>query len=199
MAIEESTPKAASSARRWRSCARRWRQSGRSRARCRRIGHARGCCDDRGHVPVAHRPRGDELRGQKKVFFLAAEPLTDKITWQNGNKYVPLACHDLHAGCNADAPLRLARRRNAGAGLSEFRVWPVGGEISKRSEEGAARCRVSSPSRRRRSARSTPVRGSRDQAIDDAKPDAIFNVLFGGDLAKFVREGNTRGVFQDRS
>ena len=28
------------------------------------------------------------------------------------------------------------------------------------------------------------------QAIDDAKPDAIFNVLFGADLAKFVREGN---------
>src|SRR6476660_1208711 len=25
--------------------------------------------------------------GQKKVFFLAAEPLTDKITWQDGNKY----------------------------------------------------------------------------------------------------------------
>src|SRR5450432_1618752 len=25
--------------------------------------------------------------GQKKVFFLAAEPLSDKITWLNGNKY----------------------------------------------------------------------------------------------------------------
>ncbi|HWC92147.1 MAG TPA: ABC transporter substrate-binding protein, partial [Pseudolabrys sp.] len=25
--------------------------------------------------------------GQKKVVFLAAEPLTDKITWENGNKY----------------------------------------------------------------------------------------------------------------
>ena len=37
------------------------------------------------------------------------------------------------------------------------------------------------------------------QAIDDAKPDAIFNVLFGADLAKFVREGNTRGVFKDRT
>src|SRR6266513_302199 len=24
---------------------------------------------------------------QKKVFFLAAEPLTDKITWQSGNRY----------------------------------------------------------------------------------------------------------------
>jgi branched-chain amino acid transport system substrate-binding protein len=37
------------------------------------------------------------------------------------------------------------------------------------------------------------------QAIDDAKPDAIFNVLFGADLTKFVREGNTRGVFKNRT
>src|SRR6266446_3857295 len=28
-----------------------------------------------------------EFAGKKQVFFLAAEPLTDKITWQNGNKY----------------------------------------------------------------------------------------------------------------
>src|SRR5438477_3498690 len=28
-----------------------------------------------------------EFAGKNKVFFLAAEPLTDKITWQNGNKY----------------------------------------------------------------------------------------------------------------
>jgi branched-chain amino acid transport system substrate-binding protein len=34
--------------------------------------------------------------------------------------------------------------------------------------------------------------------IADAKPDAIFNVLFGADLAKFVREGKTRGLFKDR-
>src|SRR5579871_896095 len=26
-----------------------------------------------------------EFAGKKKVFFLAAEPLTDKITWQDGN------------------------------------------------------------------------------------------------------------------
>jgi len=31
-----------------------------------------------------------------------------------------------------------------------------------------------------------------------AKPDAIFSALFGPDLAKFVREGNTRGLFRDR-
>jgi branched-chain amino acid transport system substrate-binding protein len=40
--------------------------------------------------------------------------------------------------------------------------------------------------------------GSVAQALADAKPDAIFNVLFATDLAKFVREGNTRGLFQGR-
>ena len=33
-------------------------------------------------------------------------------------------------------------------------------------------------------------------AIAGAKPDAIFSSLFGPDLAKFVREGNTRGLFK---
>src|SRR5580704_16530109 len=28
-----------------------------------------------------------EFAGKKQVFFLAAEPLTDKITWQDGNRY----------------------------------------------------------------------------------------------------------------
>jgi branched-chain amino acid transport system substrate-binding protein len=41
--------------------------------------------------------------------------------------------------------------------------------------------------------------GSVVQALADAKPDAIFNVLFGADLSKFVREGNTRGLFKDRA
>jgi len=41
--------------------------------------------------------------------------------------------------------------------------------------------------------------GAVAQAVDDAKPDAIFNVLFGPDLTKFVREGNTRGTFKNRT
>jgi branched-chain amino acid transport system substrate-binding protein len=40
--------------------------------------------------------------------------------------------------------------------------------------------------------------GSVVQALADAKPDAIFNVLFGADLIKFAREGNTRGLFKGR-
>src|SRR6185437_2560514 len=41
--------------------------------------------------------------------------------------------------------------------------------------------------------------GAVTQAIADAKPDAIFNVLFAADLGKFVREGNTRGLFKNVS
>src|SRR5438270_5829250 len=36
------------------------------------------------------------------------------------------------------------------------------------------------------------------QAIADAKPDAIVSSLFAADLAKFVREGELRGLFRDR-
>ena len=37
------------------------------------------------------------------------------------------------------------------------------------------------------------------QALAAAKPEAILNVTFGADLVKFVREGNTRGLFKDRA
>jgi branched-chain amino acid transport system substrate-binding protein len=40
--------------------------------------------------------------------------------------------------------------------------------------------------------------GAVAQALADVKPDAIFNVLFAADLTKFVREGNTRGLFDGR-
>jgi branched-chain amino acid transport system substrate-binding protein len=36
-------------------------------------------------------------------------------------------------------------------------------------------------------------------ALGQARPDGIFNVLFGADLTAFVREGNTRGLFERRT
>ncbi len=40
--------------------------------------------------------------------------------------------------------------------------------------------------------------GATVQALADAKPEAIFNVTFGPDLTNFVRQGNTRGLFDGR-
>ena len=41
--------------------------------------------------------------------------------------------------------------------------------------------------------------GATVAALEEARPDAIYNVTFGGDLTKFVRQGNTRGLFDKRS
>ena len=40
--------------------------------------------------------------------------------------------------------------------------------------------------------------GAEIQALKRAKPEAIFNVTFGSDLAKFVREGKLRGFFKGK-
>jgi branched-chain amino acid transport system substrate-binding protein len=37
------------------------------------------------------------------------------------------------------------------------------------------------------------------QALAASNPEAILNVTFGADLVKFVREGNTRGLFKNRA
>jgi branched-chain amino acid transport system substrate-binding protein len=78
----------------------------------------------------------------------------------------------------------------------ELRVRPVGGgDLQGDAEEAAARRRV--PARPGDAPRPIEA-GAVVQALVDAKPDAIFNVLFGADLSKFVREGNTRSLFKGR-
>jgi branched-chain amino acid transport system substrate-binding protein len=41
--------------------------------------------------------------------------------------------------------------------------------------------------------------GATVQALEAGKPDAIYNVTFGADLINFVRQGNTRGLFEGRA
>jgi branched-chain amino acid transport system substrate-binding protein len=41
--------------------------------------------------------------------------------------------------------------------------------------------------------------GAVAEAIAKTEPDGIFNVTFGADLVKLVREGETRGLFKDRA
>ncbi len=40
--------------------------------------------------------------------------------------------------------------------------------------------------------------GATVQALEAAKPEGIFNATFAGDLINFVRQGNTRGLFEGR-
>jgi branched-chain amino acid transport system substrate-binding protein len=138
-----------------------------------------------------------EYAGKNKVFFLAAEPLTDKITWQNGNKYTYRLRSSTYMQVAMLMPDIVAAQKKRWA-----LVYP-NFEYGQ-SAVAALKTMLNSkqPGVEFVTEQATPLgkidAGAVAQAVDDAKPDAIFNVLFGADLAKFVREGNTRGVFKDR-
>lgn len=135
---------------------------------------------------------------QNKTFFMAAEPLTDAITWEKGNRYTFRLRPNtyMQADMLAEAAATLPGKRWATvapnyeygtSGVDDFKKllsakrpdiewvaaqWPALGKLDA---------------------------GATVAALAQAKPDAIYNVLFGGDLAKFVREGETRGLFKDRA
>jgi branched-chain amino acid transport system substrate-binding protein len=139
-----------------------------------------------------------EFAGKKQVFFLASEPLTDKITWQNGNKYTFRLRPQTYTQTAMLLPDALAAKKKRWALVYpnyEYGQTAVAAfkELMKAKQPDIEFVTEQAPPLGKIDA------GAVVQAIDDAKPDAIFNVLFAADLAKFVREGTTRGVFKDRT
>jgi branched-chain amino acid transport system substrate-binding protein len=136
--------------------------------------------------------------GQKKVFFLGAEPLTDKITWENGNKYTFRLRASTYMQTAMLMPEAIAAKKKRWA-----LVYPNFEYGQAAAADFKELIKKAQPDVQFVTEQATPLgkidAGAVAQAIDDAKPDAIFNVLFGGDLAKFVREGNTRGIFKNRT
>ncbi len=135
---------------------------------------------------------------QKKVFFLAAEPLTDAITWEKGNRYT--------------FRLRPSNYMQAAMLVEEAAKLPAKkwATIAPNYEYGQSAVSVfkkllsaKRPDIQWVDAQWPPLgkidAGPVVQALANANPDAILNVEFGGDLVKFVREGNTRGLFKNRS
>ena len=135
--------------------------------------------------------------GQKKVFFLAAEPLSDKITWANGNKYTYRLRATTYMQTAMLMPAAIAAKKKKWAVV--FPNYEYG---QSAVESFKTLLKKAQPDVEFVTEQAVPLgkieAGAVAQAIDDAKPDAIFNVLFGADLTKFVREGNTRGVFKNR-
>jgi branched-chain amino acid transport system substrate-binding protein len=139
-----------------------------------------------------------EFAGKKQVFFLAAEPLTDKITWQNGNRYTFRLRASTYMQVAMLMPDAVAAKKKRWA-----LIYPNFEYGQSSVEAFKTMLKKAQPDVEFVTEQATPLgkveAGAVVQAIDDAKPDAIFNVLFGPDLLKFVREGNTRGVFKDRT
>ena len=134
---------------------------------------------------------------QKKVLFIAAEPLTDKIVWDNGNKYT--------FRLRPSTYMQTAMLVPDAAKLKKKR-WAI---VYPNYEYGQAATRAfkellkkAQPDVEFVAEQAVPLgkidAGAVVQALADSKPDAIFSSLFGADLTRFVREGNTRGLFKGR-
>ena len=138
-----------------------------------------------------------EFAGKRQVFFLAAEPLTDKITWQNGNRYTFRLRASTYMQVAMLVPAATAAKKKRWA-----LVYPNFEYGQSSAENFKALMKKAQPDVEFVTEQAPPLgkvdAGPVVQALADAKPDAIFNVLFGPDLAKFVREGTTRGLFKDR-
>lgn len=134
---------------------------------------------------------------QKKFFFLAAEPLTDKVVWQNGHKYTYRLRPSTYMQVAMLVPeaAKMKKKRwalvypnyeygQSAAATFKKLLKELQPDVEFVAEQAPPLGKVDAP--------------SVTQALVDAKPDAIFNVLFGADLAKFVREGETRSLFKGR-
>jgi branched-chain amino acid transport system substrate-binding protein len=135
---------------------------------------------------------------RNKILFLGAEPLTDALVWEKGNRYTfrlrpstymqAAMLVEEAAKVSASRWVTVAPNYEYGqSAVASFKAllkakrpdvefigeqWPALGKIEA---------------------------GSTVQALAKLKPEAIFNVTFGADLAKFVREGNLRGLFEGRA
>jgi branched-chain amino acid transport system substrate-binding protein len=134
---------------------------------------------------------------QRKFFFLAGEPLTDKIVWQEGNRYTFRLRPSTYMQVAMLVPDAVALKKKRWAlvypnyeyGQSAVTTFK---ELLKAAQPDVEFVTEQAPPLGKVDA------GSVVQALADSRPDAIFNVLFAGDLLKFVREGNTRGLFKGR-
>ena len=138
-----------------------------------------------------------DLAKRRQVLFIAAEPLTDKIVWEEGNKYT----FRLRASTYMQTAMLVPDAVKAGK-----KRWAI---VYPNYEYGQAATAAFKQQMEARQGsgmefveQAVPLGkiepGPVVQALIDAHPGAIFSSLFGADLARFVREGQLRGLFKDR-
>jgi branched-chain amino acid transport system substrate-binding protein len=135
---------------------------------------------------------------RNKVLFVAAEPLSDALVWDKGNRYT--------FRLRPSTYMQSAMLVEEAAKLPAKR-WATIAPNYEYGQSAVANFRQLLKARRpdvEFVAEQWPALGKLEagataQALAGAKPDAIFNVTFGADLTKFVREGNLRGLFENRA
>lgn len=139
-----------------------------------------------------------DFAAQRKRLFVAGEPLSDAMVWEKGNRY----CFRLRPSTYMQAAMLVeeAAKLSAKRWVTVAPNYEYGTSTVKwfKALLTAKRPDVTFVGEQ------WPPLGKIDAgatvaALAEAKPDAILNVTFGPDLTNFVRQGNTRGLFEGRS
>jgi branched-chain amino acid transport system substrate-binding protein len=136
------------------------------------------------------------LAAQRRILFIASEPLTDKMVWENGNRYTFRLRPSTYMQTAMLIPEAVKLRKKRWAIVYPNYEYGQSATASFKKLLKQAQPDVEFV------AEQAPPLGKIDagavvQALADAKPDAIFSSLFAADLQRFVREGNTRGLFRN--
>jgi branched-chain amino acid transport system substrate-binding protein len=136
------------------------------------------------------------VANQSKTFFLAAEALSDKLTWQQGSRYVFRIRNPTYELVNMIAS------KAAALPCTRWGILSTPDDASRDTVENFkafltrlkpgvtfAGTQIVPPGQ------SNP--GSAIDGLERMKVECVFNTLFGADLFAVVREGNTRGFFDD--
>jgi branched-chain amino acid transport system substrate-binding protein len=138
-----------------------------------------------------------DFANQNKRLYVASEPLSDALVWGKGNRYTfrlrPSTY--MQAAMLVEEAAKLQAKRwavvapNYEYGQSAVKWFK---ELLKAAKPDVEFVVEQFPALGRIDA------GATVQALEAGKPDGIFNVTFGSDLINFVRQGNTRGLFEGR-
>jgi branched-chain amino acid transport system substrate-binding protein len=139
-----------------------------------------------------------DFANQKQTLFLATEPLSDAITMAQGNPYT----YRVRPSTYMQTRMLVEAVKAKGV-----RTWAIVAPNYEYGQSAAANFKrlieLATPGAKI-VAEQYPALGKIDSgatvaALENAKPEGIFNSLFGADLTVFVREGNTRGLFENRT
>lgn len=139
---------------------------------------------------------GDYAR-QKKVLFIAAEPLTDALTMEQGNRYT------FRVRPNTYMQTKMLVEAGKDAGAKRWAIVAPNYEYGQSAASNFKKLLAEMDPEAEVVVEQYPALGKIDagatvQAIMQANPDGIFNATFAGDQAKLVREGQLRGLFDGK-
>jgi branched-chain amino acid transport system substrate-binding protein len=139
-----------------------------------------------------------DFANQKQTLFLATEPLSDAITMAQGNPYT------YRVRPSTYMQTRMLVEAVKAKGVKTWAIVAPNYEYGQSAAANFKRLIELATPGAKIVAEQYPALGKIDAgttvaALENAKPEGIFNSLFGADLTVFVREGNTRGLFENRT